>query len=104
MVYHRRILFFSSNQGRILENNVLLHLRRLYREIFYFRKNKECDFHVRERGGIKLCIQVTSELNNDNKEREISGLLEAMEEVKLDEGLIITYDHSSATAIFVGID
>ena len=75
----------------MLENNVFLHLRRFYREIFYFRKNKECDLLVRERGGIKLCIQVTFELNND-KEREISGLLEAMEEVKLDEGLIVTYD------------
>ena len=46
-----------------------------------------------ERGGIKLCIQVTFELNNDNKEIKISGLLEAMEEVKMDEGLIVTYDH-----------
>ncbi len=84
---------FSSDMGRMLENNVFLHLRRSYRETFYFRKNKECDFHVRERGGIKLCIQVTFELNNDNKEIKISGLLEAMEEVKMDEGLIVTYDH-----------
>ena len=37
-------------------------------------------------------MQVTFELNNDNKDIEISGLLEAMDEVKLDEGLIITYD------------
>ena len=95
---------FSSNLGRILENNVFLHLRRSYRETFYFRKNKECGFLVSERGAIKLCIQVTFELNNDNKEIKISGLLEAMEEVKMDEGLIVTYDHSSATVIFVGID
>ena len=29
---------FSSDLGRMLENDVFLHLRRFYREIFYFRK------------------------------------------------------------------
>ena len=86
---------FFSDMERMLENNVFLHLRRFYGEIFYFRKNKESDFLVRERGAIKLCMQVTFELNNDNKEREISGLLEAIEEVKLDEGLIVTYDQEN---------
>ena len=86
-------VFFSFDLGRILENNVFLHLRRFYGEIFYFSKNKECEFLVKVRNATKLCIQVTLELNNDNKDREISGLLEAMEEVKMDEGLIVTYDH-----------
>lgn len=83
---------FSSNRGRMLENTVFLHLRRSYSEIFYFRKNRECDFLVREKNAIKMCIQVTFELNDENKDREIAGLLEAIEEVKLKEGLIITYD------------
>jgi predicted AAA+ superfamily ATPase len=83
---------FSSDNGRMLENTVFLHLRRLHREIFYFRKNRECDFLVKERNGIRMAIQVTFELREDNKVRELGGLLEAMEEFQLSEGLIITFD------------
>ena len=83
---------FSSDSGRMLENTVFLHLRRLHREIFYFRKNRECDFLVKERNGIRMAVQVTFELREDNKVRELGGLLEAMEEFQLSEGLIITFD------------
>lgn len=83
---------FSSDNGRMLENTVFLHLRRLHREIFYFRKNRECDFLVKERNGIRMAVQVTFELREDNKVRELGGLLEAMEEFQLSEGLIITFD------------
>ena len=83
---------FSSDNGRMLENTVFLHLRRLHREIFYFRKHRECDFLVKERNGIRMAIQVTFELREDNKVRETGGLLEAMEEFQLSEGLIITFD------------
>ena len=82
---------FSSDSGRMLENTVFLHLRRFHREIFYFRKNRECDFLVKERTGIRMAIQVTFELREDNKVRELGGLLEAMEEFQLSEGLIITF-------------
>lgn len=83
---------FSSDNERMLENTVFLHLRRLHREIFYFRKNRECDFLVKERNGIRMAVQVTFELREDNKVRELGGLLEAMEEFQLSEGLIITFD------------
>jgi len=35
---------------------------------------------------------VCYELNSSNRDREIGGLLEAMNELKLDSGLIITFD------------
>ena len=35
-------------------------------------------------------IQVCYDLNEDNKEREVSGLSEAMEKFKLNEGLVLT--------------
>ena len=37
-------------------------------------------------------IQVCYELNIDNKDREINGLLEAMEFFELKEGIMITFD------------
>ena len=83
---------FTSDKGRMLENAVFLVLRRSYKDIYYFREKSECDFLVREGGKIKMAIQVTYELNDDNKGRELDGLLEAMGKFDLKEGLIITYD------------
>ncbi len=37
-------------------------------------------------------IQVCYELNIDNKDREIKGLLEAMEFFELKEGIIVTFE------------
>ncbi len=90
---------FPSDKGRMLENLVFLTLRRTYREIYYFREKGECDFLVRVDGVIKMAIQVTYELNEDNKRREIEGLLEAMDEFGLVTGLILTYDQEDEIAI-----
>ena len=37
-------------------------------------------------------IQVCYELNIDNKDREINGLLEAMDFFELKEGIMVTFD------------
>ena len=83
---------FSSDKGRMLENMVFLNLRRMYKSIFYFKKKNECDFIVKEKGRIVLALQVCYELHEDNKQREIDGLLEALEMFKLKRGLILTYN------------
>ncbi len=83
-----------EDKGRFLENIVYLHLRRKYKEIFYFREKKECDFLVKEGGKIIMAIQVCHELTSENLEREMSGLKEAMHTCKLKEGYIITTDGS----------
>lgn len=83
---------FSEDKGNMLENAVFTHLRRRYRDIFYFKGDNECDFLVKERNSIKIAIQVTYELNDGNKKREFAGLLEAMHKFGLGEGLILTYD------------
>ena len=90
---------FSSDKGRMLENLVFLILRRTYREIYYFREKGECDFLVKADGVIKEAIQVTYELNEDNKRRELEGLLEAMNKFSLNEGLILTYDQEDEIVI-----
>ena len=81
---------FSQNYGFILENLVCIELLRRRKEIFYFQKKGECDFVVRENNKINNVIQVTKELDIGNKDREISGLMEAMDEFDLTEGLILT--------------
>jgi len=83
---------FSKDKGKMLENNVFLNLRKKYKEIFYFQKNKECDFIIKDREKVILAIQVCYKFNRENQDREIKGLLEAMNELKLKEGLILTFN------------
>ena len=81
---------FTSDKGRMLENAVFVGLRRSHKDIYYFKGKGECDFLVKEGGRIRMAIQVTYEMNEDNKRRELDGLLEAMSKFGLDESLIIT--------------
>ncbi len=83
---------FSKDQGKMLENMIFLELRRSHKELFYFRDKKECDFLIKEKERIASVIQVCFNLNEENKEREFSGLIEAMAEFKLKDGLILTYE------------
>ena len=84
---------FSDDRGRLLENQVFLGLRKRYKEILYYQNKHECDFIVKESAKVILAVQSCYELNEDNKKREIEGLLEALTEFKLKEGLILTYKH-----------
>ncbi len=83
---------FSEDRGRLLENAVFIELKRTKKEIYYFSGKGECDFVLRVGSQITDAIQVTWELNENNREREIGGLLEAMENCKLKKGLILTFD------------
>lgn len=83
-------LSFTSDYGRLLENQVFLYLRTVRKEIYYFREEKECDFVVVDKREIQQIIQVCYELNNDNFEREYTGLLEAMKFFNKKEGIIVT--------------
>lgn len=83
---------FSSNKGRMLENAVFLQLRRAGNDIYYYRGDNECDFVFKEKNAITKVIQVCYNLDEDNKKREINGLIEALEKFNLKEGLILTYD------------
>lgn len=83
---------FSENKGRILENLVFIELKRNGREIYYFSEKGECDFLLREGTKINGAIQVCFDLNEKNRDREISGLKTAMEKFKLKKGLLLTND------------
>ena len=90
---------FFDDRGRLLENAVFINLRKRYKNIFYFQENNECDFLVRDGTSITQAIQVCYEINRDNKDREINGLLEAMNKFKLKNGMILTYDQSDKFVI-----
>ena len=85
---------FFDDKSRLLENLVFINLRKKYKEILYFQDKNECDFIIKSGSKIIQAVQVSYELNNDNKEREINGLVEAMEKFKLNEGVILTYNQT----------
>jgi predicted AAA+ superfamily ATPase len=85
-------LNFSEDNGRKLENLVYQQLRRKNQELYYFKGKKECDFVVRSKNQSIQLIQVCYDLTIDNKDREINGLLEAIDFFELKEGIIVTFD------------
>ena len=83
---------FSENKGKFLENVVAVHLYRMREEMYYYRKERECDFIIKRGKEVHTAIQVCWELNEKNRKRELSGLAEAMRVLKVKQGLILTYD------------
>jgi predicted AAA+ superfamily ATPase len=84
-------LSFSKDLGRRLENFVFNKLRRDFGEIFYFRNSQaECDFLVKQNEQIVMAVQVCREVNNENMDREIRGVKNAMLETGASVGIIIT--------------
>lgn len=85
----------TPDKGRLLENQVFIWLRHKYAlyHIFYERGKGECDFvAVDTTNHPELLLQVCYELNDDNFQREMNGLTEAMQKYQLRVGFIITAD------------
>ena len=85
---------FTDDNGRKFENLVFLHLRRKYTGIYYFSEKGECDFIIYEKEKILEVIQVCFTLNQDNLERELNGLFEALEFFNLSNGTIVTLNQN----------
>ncbi|MCL2649753.1 MAG: ATP-binding protein [Candidatus Azobacteroides sp.] len=84
---------FSENLGHLLENIVFYHLLKQSKELYYFSENgRECDFVVFDKGKCKEVVQVCWELDSENEEREIRGLMEAMNFFNIHESSIITFN------------
>lgn len=85
---------FSDDIGKSLENAVFLELKRKEFDIYYYRTSKsECDFLVFDKNTISDIIQVTFDMSDENtKNREIKGLIEACKNFNLKSGTIITFD------------
>ena len=89
---------FSENRGRYLENLAFLELLRRNKEIFYFKDHKgnEIDFLITEKGKPKQLIQVCSDMKNPKvKEREVNPLINAANQLKIKECIILTEDQKT---------
>ncbi|MDE6270402.1 MAG: ATP-binding protein [Muribaculaceae bacterium] len=88
----------SNDDGKKLENTVFL---QLYRErmpidqIYYYQGKCECDFVVQRGVEIDRLIQVAWDMNNEEtRQREIDGLIEALKVTGCRNMYIITADTS----------
>jgi predicted AAA+ superfamily ATPase len=89
----------SRDIGRKFENTVYWSIRRKTKDIWYFSDdNSECDF-IYKLNEEYFAIQVCYEINGDNQEREISGLLAALRFFNLKEGTILTLDQTDKILI-----
>ena len=90
------------NDGARFENMVFLALRRRWRDISYFDADGgECDFIVKSRHAVSAAVQACLHLTDECKDREIEGLLSAMEACALSSGTIVTEDQRD-TLLFGG--
>jgi predicted AAA+ superfamily ATPase len=86
-------LSFSEDRGRMLENAVYQHIRRGYQDIMYYKNPRtECDFLVRERDRIILAVQSCWQITEENIQREIQGIKDALQETSAKKAIIVTFD------------
>jgi hypothetical protein len=81
------------NSGHLLENLVFTALRRLYSEIHYYKTKtgREVDFIVPTSKNTRFLIQACESLaDSQTRKREITALSEAMAELKIKSGTIVT--------------
>ncbi len=91
----------SHDKSRLFENMVFNYLQRNHSDIYYYKtkSGKEVDFLIRQQDGFEL-IQASYSLENmTTREREIGSLTAAMEELKVDTGIIYTYNSSEKIQI-----
>jgi len=93
-LYTENSVSTSENTGRRLENLIYLHLRRKYKHIFYYKDRGECDFVAMEKSIVKEAVQVCLNVDDENFDREYNGLLDAMKNLGLEEGTIVTLNQS----------
>jgi uncharacterized protein len=81
------------NSGHLLENMVFTALRRVTPDIFYFksRSGREVDFIAQRHDRSRMLIQVCESMTDpQTRKREVSSVSEAMTELSLTEGTIVT--------------
>lgn len=79
------------NDGARFENMVFLALRRRWRDICYYDGDGvECDFIVRNRHAVQEAVQACMQLTDESRDRELDGLITALDSLGLESGTIVT--------------
>ena len=58
-----------------MENLAFIELKRMGKTVYYHKGKLECDFVVHEKGKIVSALQVSEILSEENRKREIEGLI-----------------------------
>lgn len=85
----------TEDRGRLLENIIFLHIKRQERELYYYRTHngREVDFICLDNNRKKDLIQVCWSLKDEKtRQREVSALFTAMEELDIETAIIVTHD------------
>ena len=93
------------NSGHLLENLVFTALRRITSDIFYFksRTGREVDFIAQLPNRSRLLVQVCQSMADlQTRKREVAALAEAMAELKLPSGTIVTRGEEEEIAVESG--
>ncbi|MEA4979156.1 MAG: ATP-binding protein [Petrimonas sp.] len=89
----------SNDNGKNLENTVFMQLNRTKLssdKISYYQGDGECDFVFQRNDSVMQLIQVTWDMFDENtREREIAGILEASLSTRCDNLFIVTKDEES---------
>ncbi|MCU0577985.1 MAG: ATP-binding protein [Desulfobacterota bacterium] len=94
------------NSGHLLENLVFVALRRFHPGIYYYKTGtgREVDFVVPQRGRSRMLVQVCESLaGSQTRKRETGSLSEAMAELSLKRGTIVTRKEEGRIELKTGI-
>ena len=83
----------NADMGRMLENAVFIELRRRTKNIWYYSESSfECDFLYGHDSVPENAVQVCYKLTNENREREVRGLVETCKKFPGVKPLIVTFN------------
>jgi hypothetical protein len=93
------------NSGHLLENLVFTALRRITPDIFYYKTKagREVDFIAGRQGPSRMLVQVCESMaDQQTRKRETTALAEAMTELKLSQGTIVTRNEDEQIQVEAG--
>lgn len=93
------------NSGHLLENLIFIALRRITPDIFYFKSKggREVDFILQRQDRSRMLVQVCETMvDSKTRKREIAALTEAMNELKIGTGFIVTQNEEETIQVNAG--
>lgn len=89
----------NQDKSKLYENIAFLHLRRQSKNIYYYKGTQEVDFYAKL-DDQEILVNISYEIQNKKtRQREINGLLEAMEYFDLTQAYLITQDEKEVLKI-----
>ncbi len=82
------LFYMNKNKDKLLENVIARYTAEKLGQVVYYRNKYEIDF-------ADIPMQVTYELTEDNRKREIDGLLNYMAKTDKKKGIVITYNQEN---------